>query len=667
MSNIGALKTEIQTFLDNSGFTQYQQELEKSKEATKGFGDILKNTFNMNGIKNMASGVKGTISDMFNFKKAFGGVLSNPFTQLIGGYFTLTGAIGQYNKMVNASNKQFSLQTALDTSLKSQGYLDEQIQSLKTYMGELQNLGVIGDEASIVAVKSMASFKLKEDTIRQLLPQVHNLMVAEKGLNSTEADAEKWAKAMGVAIQSGQIRGLKQAGIILDEHTQKIFESANEQQRASILYKELTERIGDQNAEILKTPEGKIINAQNRIGDMYERFGEILRQTRGKFWTFIADNLDMLAPFTEKVIKALTNGFDTGINTVQFLFNTFSNMPSGAKNTIKLLTGFFLIKKFPIAGGIIILEDIFGAFQGKDSVIEGVFNKMTEFFNSNYKFDDLRKGVWEFFDVITKQSKIASEELSKTAKNLYRIYSFFAMIGNIPSVIGSGALLSFEIADNVLSGKDWNNDLDKESVEAFKNFRDNSIGLIHGMSHDDYLEMLNRKNENINKTIENLRKNQEYQSKHSGSLSVPTVENVYKQETIKQFIATNNNTKNYINDVVNTQNNTINKNFNNDNREFLNTINKNFEDNTRIDTKNVEITNNNKEVKLMTEEQRQKINNSSVNINSNPTFNLTIENVNGNKDDIRREVVNAFENLSQKQLQALKTTYGSGFSIGGAY
>lgn len=517
MSN--KLMTEIKTFLDKTGFTQYQQEIGKMKQMTQGLGNTFK--------------------DMFNFKKAFGGLTSNPFLQIATGYFTVTGAIGQYNKMVEASNKQISLEVQMDTALKAQGYVSEQIQALKDYAGELQNAGIIGDEASMTAIKSMASFKLKEETIKDLLPQVHNLMIAEKGLNSTEADAEKWSKSLAIAISSGQTRALKQAGIVFDEHKQKVFESANEQQRASMLYKELTERIGDQNAEILKTPEGKIINAQNRIGDVYERFGGILRETRGKFWSFMADNLDTLAPFTEKVIKALTSGFDTGINTVQFLFRTFSNMPNGVQNAIKLLTGFFLIKKFPIVGGILILEDLFAAFQGKDSLIEDVFDKMTGFFNSDYKFADLRQGVWDFWTIFTKGSDSGIERINLTTKILSDLLDIIkAGSGLLQMIWGATGGLVIDTG-RILTG-DFEN-VGKSSFGNIKGGWDrlHGAGLNMNKTGEMYEKYkLDEAQKKQQKQTEELAKYYEYAQKKSNNGAIPLAQN-----DLSKKLAVNNKTE----------------------------------------------------------------------------------------------------------------------------
>ncbi|MDY4011391.1 MAG: hypothetical protein SOY60_06965 [Fusobacterium gastrosuis] len=632
MDNV--LKTEIKTFLDKTGFTQYQQETEKIKNKINNMlssykmsiADLKNHTKSFFALhKTEIDKVKGFSKDMFNFKGAFQNIASNPIAQLVGGYFTLTGAVSQYNKMVEASNKQFALESQLDTVLKTQGYYDSQIQGLKDYMGQLQEAGVIGDEASMVAIKKMAGFKLQEETIRKLLPQVHNLMVSEKGLASTEADAEKWSNALGLSITSGQTRALKQAGIVFDEHKQKLFENANEQQRASMLYKELTERIGDQNAEILKTPEGKIVNAQNRIGDVYERFGGILRETRGKFWQFMADNLDTIAPFTEKVIKALTGGFDTGINTVQFLFKTFSNMPNGAKNAIKLLTGFFLIKKFPLAGGILILEDIFGAFQGKDSLIEKVFNKMTEFFNSDYKFADLRKSLQDFWhDMFTDDKPIekisgltlALEVLVNTVKGsigwLQMIWGFTG-----GALIGAWKLMSGDLEGAKASS--WGN-IKGGAMKVKGAFTDNHDALIRAGVYDENGLFSKRGQEQV--------------------VITETQKNVNKMpKDIKENLTNNDYRKSYYKE----------------NKDTLKSFG-----NQRADTIYYPKEQPKKELSQESREIMQKMTtNNNVNINNNPTYNINIEHTGDNFADFENKFKNMMNNHNENELRKFKVQYGS--------
>lgn len=362
-------------------------------------------------VNNQINGLKSSLSSLKS-------VASNGLFQMAAGYFAISSLIGQYNKAVEASNLQLENETKLYATLRAQNFRDEQIQGLKDYASELQKTGVVGDEVSLAGIRQLAAFKLNEESIRELLPQVQNLMVAEKGLKATSMDAEKWSKSLGIAVTSGQVRALKQAGIVLDEHTQKVFENATQQERVAILAKEIKERVGEQNAEFLKTPEGKIVSAQNRIGDIYEYLGGLVRDTRADFLSMIADNAEWIQDFLGGLIKAGAGAFNTITRTIGGIFNVLKALPPEARNTIKLITGFLLLKQFPIISGFLIIEDIFAAFLGKESFTEDAINAILKFTGTDYRFEDLRKGIADFWDLWINKADSGIEKISLTTKIL---------------------------------------------------------------------------------------------------------------------------------------------------------------------------------------------------------------------------------------------------------
>ena len=356
-------------------------------------------------VNNQINGLKSSLSSLKS-------VASNGLFQMAAGYFAISSLIGQYNKAVEASNLQLENETKLYATLRAQNFRDEQIQGLKDYASELQKTGVVGDEVSLAGIRQLAAFKLNEESIRELLPQVQNLMVAEKGLKATSMDAEKWSKSLGIAVTSGQVRALKQAGIVLDEHTQKVFENATQQERIAILAKEIKERVGEQNAE------GKIVSAQNRIGDIYEYLGGLVRDTRADFWSMIADNAEWIQDFLGGLIKAGAGAFNTITRTIGGIFNVLKALPPEARNTIKLITGFLLLKQFPIISGFLIIEDIFAAFLGKESFTEDAINAILKFTGTDYRFEDLRKGIADFWDLWINKADSGIEKISLTTKIL---------------------------------------------------------------------------------------------------------------------------------------------------------------------------------------------------------------------------------------------------------
>ncbi|BEO97333.1 hypothetical protein FNSP10_07220 [Fusobacterium nucleatum] len=409
-------------------------------------------------VNNQINGLKSSLSSLKS-------VASNGLFQMAAGYFAISSLVEQYNKAVEASNLQLENETKLYATLRAQNFRDEQIQGLKDYASELQGVGVVGDEVSLAGIRQLATFKLNEESIRELLPQVQNLMVAEKGLKATSMDAEKWSKSLGVAVTSGQVRALKQAGIVLDEHTQKVFENATQQERIAILAKEIKERVGEQNAEFLKTPEGKIVSAQNRIGDIYEYLGGLVRDTRADFWSMIADNAEWIQDFLGGLVKAGAGAFNTITRTIGGIFNVLKALPPEARNTIKLITGFLLLKQFPVISGFLIIEDIFAAFLGKESFTEDAINAILKFTGTDYRFEDLRKGIADFWDLLINKSDSGIEKITLTTKVLSDLLDLLksgaGMLQMIWGVTG-GVVIdlvgnTFKAFEGDFQGMNWNN------------------------------------------------------------------------------------------------------------------------------------------------------------------------------------------------------------------
>ena len=93
-------------------------------------------------------------------------------------------------------------------------------------------------------------------------------------------------------------------------------------------------------------------------------------------------------------------------------------MPDSAKNAFKIIGGIALATQFPLIALVFAIEDIFGAFQGKESFTEDAINALLKFTRFDYRFADLRKGVSDFFDLLTKGADSGIEKINLTTKIL---------------------------------------------------------------------------------------------------------------------------------------------------------------------------------------------------------------------------------------------------------
>lgn len=398
--------------------------------------------------------------------------------KMAAGYFTVNTLIAQYNKAIEASNFQIEQETKLYSTLKGQNFRDEQIESIKNYASELQKVGVVGDEVTLAGAQQLATYNLTEESLKKLLPAMQNVIVQQKGLKGTGQDAVGVANMLAKGLL-GQTGILQKAGITLTAYQEKMIKTGKQEEKVAALVEAVRMNVGEQNAEFLKTPEGKILSAQNRIGDIYEYVGGLMRETRGEFWGMLADNSEWLQSFLGGIVKTGTGFVDTFINTVGGFFNTFKEMPEEARDVVKLLSGFFLLSKFPIAGVVLVLEDIFAAFQGKEAFTEDAINALLKFTGTDYHFDDLRKEIQDFWhdfispaDQATEKIGFFTADLEIAVEILKAGAGFAEMILGVPR-----AVFSFgKLIGNMM--------IDPNSVyENWEDFNENGLkGIKHGAS-----------------------------------------------------------------------------------------------------------------------------------------------------------------------------------------
>lgn len=359
------------------------------------------------GFETVESQIKKVRGSLNNLKNVTG----SPLFKMAAGFFTINKLASEYNKAIEASNLQLEQEVKLYATLKGQGFRDEQIQSIKDYASELQKVGIVGDEVTLAGAQQLATYNLTEQSLKRLLPALQDVMVQQKGLNGTAQDAVGVANMLAKGLL-GQTGMLEKVGINLNERQRKMIDVGTQEEKVAALVEAVTMNVGKQNEEFAKTPEGKIVSAKNKIGDVYEYIGGLFRNVRADFFTLIADNDQVIQSILGTIVKTGISAFDTGLRTVRGIFDLFKSLPPEAKNTIKLLTAFFAIKKYPVAGIVLVLEDIFAAFQGKESYTEDAINAILKFLNYDYNFQDLRNDLKSFWHDITTDLSDANENIN---------------------------------------------------------------------------------------------------------------------------------------------------------------------------------------------------------------------------------------------------------------
>lgn len=220
--------------------------------------------------------------------------------QSLGGGFMKAGAIATavsvpivagIQKAMSAYQVQSAAETKLTEIYKTRmGASKKAAQSTMELASAIQKEGVVGDEVTLSGAQQLATFAKYPKTVNSLLPAMNNLLVQQKGLNGTTQDATQIANLMG-KVMMGQTGALKRVGVSFTESEEKVLKYGNEQEKAAMLSKVITNNVGNMNKVMAQTPEGKIQQMNNSLGDLVEEIGAALAPALAEVANWISANI----------------------------------------------------------------------------------------------------------------------------------------------------------------------------------------------------------------------------------------------------------------------------------------------------------------------------------------------------------------------------------------
>ncbi len=269
----------------------------------KGVGrslDILKN----------AAGVAAGIAGVAGLQAAFS---------------TLSGVMKQ---SIADFTEQEEASTKLATILMNQaGSTREGVQALLDQADALQKVTTVSDEAIIAAQAQLATFDLTSESIHKLIPGFVDMVVAERGAKVTTDDMKTAAQGLGKAL-AGQTDTLVKQGFKFTELQQKILKTGTETERLKVITDVMGKTYGNVAQNQAQSFLGKMINLQNRLGEVREEIGA------------------RLIPFVLAIGESMIGSAESAVtfgNTVTELANltgqAFSAMLIGASKVAKGFLG----------------------------------------------------------------------------------------------------------------------------------------------------------------------------------------------------------------------------------------------------------------------------------------------------------------------------------------
>jgi hypothetical protein len=220
-------------------------------------------------LKNIQDNARSLNSELVNFASIsqIAEGASSVVQQLTGVFQGLTSAYA--NQHVAETKLAQAMRNTMDAS-------NEEIESIKQLCSEQQKLGVIGDEVQLAASQELATYLTMSDNLKTLIPVMNDMVAQQYGLGASAESATQIASMLG-KVMNGQTEALSRYGYKFDDVQKHILQYGDESERAAVLAQVVTEAVGGMNAELAKTPAGRMQQLGNAIGDLKEKLGKAIQ------------------------------------------------------------------------------------------------------------------------------------------------------------------------------------------------------------------------------------------------------------------------------------------------------------------------------------------------------------------------------------------------------
>ena len=200
---------------------------------------------------------------------------------------------GAFSSCVEANQAQQEAEAKLAQVMRNtMDASDAQIESIKALTAAQQQLGIIGDEVQLAGAQELGTYLEQTESLQKLIPVMNDMVAQQYGFNASQESAVGIATMMG-KVMEGQVGALSRYGYKFDEAQEKILKYGTEAEKVATLAEVIQESVGGMNEALAQTPEGRLKQAANRIGDIQERVGRLYVQIQSAF-----------APIIDTVVEA---------------------------------------------------------------------------------------------------------------------------------------------------------------------------------------------------------------------------------------------------------------------------------------------------------------------------------------------------------------------------
>lgn len=261
-----------------------------------------------------AINTKGFVKGVKDITKKFVGSAA----EMKAAFDTVTSS---FERVTAAYRTQIESEARLGATMKnSTSATAAQIDSVKKLAGELQELGVVGDEVQLAGAQELATYVGNAESIKKMLPVLNDMIAQQYGYSASTDSAVTIATMLGKVLQ-GQTSALSRYGYSFDEAQEKLLKYGTEEQRVATLAAVVEESVAGVNNALADTPTGKVKQLENDFGDLKETAGQLLTE--------------IVYPLVVKldvVVKKINEIFSAASSGVKSIFGVSDDISVGGAN-----------------------------------------------------------------------------------------------------------------------------------------------------------------------------------------------------------------------------------------------------------------------------------------------------------------------------------------------
>lgn len=199
-----------------------------------------------------------------------------------------TAVVGSVQSAINKYEQYTQQQVKLITIMHQRmGANAEMVGSINQLIAAQTKEGVVGGSTQTAGAQQIATFVHSTAAMQSLIPVINDLAVQQHGYNVTTEDMVHIANMMG-RVMDGQAGALRRVGISLSDEDEELLKTLPEQERAALLAQIITNNVGKMNEALAQTPEGKKVQALNRLNAAWVQLGSRMAGVKDRIETELA-------------------------------------------------------------------------------------------------------------------------------------------------------------------------------------------------------------------------------------------------------------------------------------------------------------------------------------------------------------------------------------------